>query len=81
MAGAMLAAGLTAALTSAAIAPAQGDTICVMSYNVHNAVGMDGIRDVRRIAGVIIASGPMSLPCRRSTVSPTAAAADIYWAI
>lgn len=57
MAGVMLAAGLTAALTSAAIAPAQGDTICVMSYNVHNAVGMDGIRDVRRIADVIIASG------------------------
>ena len=57
MAGAMFAAGVVAAITSAALVPTQGDTICVMSYNVHNAVGMDGIRDVRRIAGVIIASG------------------------
>lgn len=55
--GAMFAAGVVAAITSAALVPTQGDTICVMSYNVHNAVGMDGIRDVRRIAGVIIASG------------------------
>lgn len=57
MAGAMFAAGLTAALTSAAIAPAQGDTICVMSYNVHNAVGMDGVRDVSRLARIITATG------------------------
>lgn len=57
MTGAMFAAGVVAAITSAAIVPTQGDTICVMSYNVHNAVGMDGVRDVRRISGVIIASG------------------------
>lgn len=57
MTGVMLAAGVAAAVTSAALVPTQGDTICVMSYNVHNAVGMDGVRDVRRIAGVIIASG------------------------
>lgn len=57
MTGAMFAAGIVEAITSAALVPTQGDTICVMSYNVHNAVGMDGVRDVRRIADVIIASG------------------------
>lgn len=57
MTGVMLAAGVAAAVTSAALVPTQGDTICVMSYNVHNAGGMDGVRDVSRIAGVIIASG------------------------
>lgn len=55
--GVMFAAGVAAAVTSAARAPMQGDTLCVMSYNIHNAIGMDGVRDVGRIAGVITASG------------------------
>ena len=53
----MLAAGFVAALTSAAGTPAQSDTLCVMSYNVHNAVGMDGVRDVSRLARIITAAG------------------------
>ncbi|MDR2810893.1 MAG: endonuclease/exonuclease/phosphatase family protein, partial [Tannerellaceae bacterium] len=35
------------------IAPKEENTIRIMSYNVHNFVGMDGQRDYRRIADVI----------------------------
>ncbi len=57
MTGVIFAAGVAATVTSAACVPSQGDTLCVMSYNVHNAVGIDGVRDVRRVADVIKASG------------------------
>ncbi|MDR1880809.1 MAG: family 78 glycoside hydrolase catalytic domain [Tannerellaceae bacterium] len=36
----------------------EGKTLRIMSYNVHNIVGMDGIRDYGRIAGVINAVAP-----------------------
>ena len=32
--------------------------LCIMSYNTHNAVGMDGKRDFKRIASIVAASNP-----------------------
>jgi endonuclease/exonuclease/phosphatase family metal-dependent hydrolase len=36
---------------------AQADTLKVMSFNIHHAVGADGVLDLKRIGDVIIASG------------------------
>lgn len=39
-------------------ASTDGDSLRIMSYNVHNALGMDGKRDYKRIADIISASNP-----------------------
>ncbi|MDR1555836.1 MAG: endonuclease/exonuclease/phosphatase family protein [Tannerellaceae bacterium] len=45
-------------LSAHATQPEEADTIRIMSYNVHNFVGMDRVRDYGRIAGVVNEAGP-----------------------
>ncbi|MDR1645944.1 MAG: endonuclease/exonuclease/phosphatase family protein [Tannerellaceae bacterium] len=46
----LLSAGL---LSLPAQTPEEGCRLRIMSYNVHNFVGMDGVRDYQRIAGLV----------------------------
>ncbi|MDR1602787.1 MAG: metallophosphoesterase [Tannerella sp.] len=54
----LLLSGWTAALSAHNIVPKEENTIRIMSYNVHNFVGMDSKRDYQRIADVISAAAP-----------------------